>query len=86
MAIYISRSIFEKKLALAQFGLELAGGRSFKGKALPILSEAGQNLIKNLTSINRAKKASQKEKTLAAFGVWKLPKVIRENILAYVEL
>ena len=58
---------FEKKLALAQFGLELAGGRSFKGKALPILSEAGQNLIKNLTSINRAKKASQKEKTLAAF-------------------
>tara|TARA_R100001440_G_scaffold46080_1_gene65835 strand:- start:4849 stop:7155 length:2307 start_codon:yes stop_codon:yes gene_type:complete len=58
---------FEKKLALAQFGLELAGGRSYKGKALPILSEAGQNLIKNLSSISQAKKSGQKQRAAARF-------------------
>ena len=56
---------FEKKLALAQFGLELAGGRSWNGRALPILSEAGQNLIKNLGAINAQKKANAKDKRVA---------------------
>ena len=56
---------FEKKLALAQFGLELAGGRSWNGRALPILSEAGQNLIKNLGAINAQRKASAKDKRVA---------------------
>jgi len=56
---------FEKKLALAQFGLELAGGRSWNGRALPILSEAGQNLIKNLGAINSQRKANAKDKRVA---------------------
>jgi len=56
---------FEKKLALAQFGLELAGGRSWNGRALPILSEAGQNLIKNLGAINAQRKANAKDKRVA---------------------
>jgi len=56
---------FEKKLALAQFGLELAGGRSWNGRALPILSEAGQNLIKNLGAINAQRKSAARDKRLA---------------------
>ena len=56
---------FEKKLALAKFGLDLAGGTSWNGRALPILSEAGQSLIENLGAINAQKKANAKEKRLA---------------------
>jgi len=60
---------FEKKLALAQFGLELAGGRSWNGRALPILSEAGQNLIENLGAINAQKKQNAREKRAAVAGL-----------------
>ena len=56
---------FEKKLALAKFGLDLAGGTSWNGRALPILSEAGQNLIENLGAINAQKKANAREKRMA---------------------
>ena len=56
---------FEKKLALAQFGLALAGGTSWNGRALPILSEAGQGLIENLGAINAQKKANAREKRMA---------------------
>jgi len=57
---------FEKKLALAKFGLDLAGGTSWNGRALPILSEAGQSLIENLGAINAQKKANSREKRLAS--------------------
>ena len=56
---------FEKKLALAKFGLDLAGGTSWNGRALPILSEAGQGLIENLGAISAQKKANAKEKRMA---------------------
>ena len=62
-------SSFEKKLALAQFGLALAGGKSMGGKPFPILAEAGQQLIQNLAQINAQKKAHAKEERLAKLGV-----------------
>jgi hypothetical protein len=57
--------MFEKKLAMAKFGLELMGGTSYGGRALPILSNAGQNLIDNLVGINSKVKAGDREKRLA---------------------
>ena len=62
-------SSFQKKLALAQFGLALAGGRSMGGKPFPIVAEAGQQLIQNLAQINAAKKKDAKEKAVAILGV-----------------
>jgi len=60
---------FEKKMALAQFGLSLAGGRSLGGKPFPIIAEAGQQLIDNLAKINASKKASARERKAALLGV-----------------
>ena len=57
--------MFEKKLAMAKFGLELMGGTSYGGRALPILSNAGQSLIDNLVAINSKVKAGDREKRLA---------------------
>jgi|3_EtaG_2_1085321.scaffolds.fasta_scaffold00605_10 hypothetical protein len=57
--------MFEKKLAMAKFGLELMGGTSYGGRALPILSNAGQNLIDNLVGINSQVKKGDREKRLA---------------------
>ena len=53
---------FERKMALAQFGLALASGKSYKGRALPIVAEAGQGLVDNLVKINSVVKQNQKEK------------------------
>ncbi len=55
-ALHINdQSSFEKKLALAQFGLALAGGKSMGGKPFPILAEAGQQLIQNISKKNSEK-------------------------------